>query len=237
VYQKNFKRLFDVTTSSLALIVLSPVMLIVALLVHLKLGSPIFFKQNRAGKNGATFTIYKFRSMKDAFDEKGQALPDEVRLTKFGQTLRSTSLDELPGLFNIIKGDMSVVGPRPLAIQYLPYYTAEEQTRHDVLPGLTGLAQASGRNELDWDAKLALDVEYVRSLTFWTDIKIILQTVLIVLKREGIGVRQVGGLEDFNVVRMLRLEKQREIDVELLESNAITHAYEELTKQEINQKL
>ncbi len=187
IYARYIKRILDVLLSGCALIVLSPVLLIVAVLVRTKLGSPVIFCQERPGKDEKIFKMYKFRSMTDARDENGELLPDEVRLTHFGKVLRSTSLDELPELWNIFKGDMSVVGPRPLAVVYLPYYAAEERHRHDIRPGLTGLAQVHGRNAISWEAKFAYDLEYLRTLSFWMDVKIILLTVKKVLVREGIG--------------------------------------------------
>jgi len=177
----------DFILSLCALIVLSPVLLITAILVRVKLGSPIIFTQKRPGKNEKIFTLCKFRTMTDARDENGELLSDEVRLTKFGRMLRSTSLDELPELFNILKSEMSLVGPRPLLVQYLLSYTEEEKQRHDVYPGLTGLAQVSGRNFLNWDDRLAKDVEYVNNITFLNDINIILKTVLKVIKRQDIS--------------------------------------------------
>lgn len=187
IYARYIKRILDILLSGCALIVLSPVLLIVAVLVRAKLGSPVIFCQERPGKDEKIFKMYKFRSMTDARDENGELLPDEVRLTKFGRALRSTSLDELPELWNIFKGDMSIVGPRPLAVVYLPYYTEEERHRHDILPGLTGLAQVHGRNAISWEAKFAYDLEYLRTLSFRTDVKIIFLTVKKVLVREGIG--------------------------------------------------
>ena len=161
MYRKYIKRLLDFILSLFAIIILSPVLLIVALLVRIKLGSPVIFKQKRPGLNEKIFTLYKFRTMTDAKDEHGNLLPDEIRLTKFGKLLRSTSLDELPELFNILKGDMSIVGPRPLLVNYLPFYSDVEKHRHDVRPGLTGWAQVNGRNFLNWDYRLKKDVEYV----------------------------------------------------------------------------
>lgn len=192
-YEKNIKRLFDICSSSLALIVFSPILLITGILVRKKLGSPVLFTQIRPGKDGKLFKMYKFRSMTDARDANGDLLPDEVRLTPFGKKLRSTSLDELPELINIFKGDMSVVGPRPLLQSYLPYYTARESLRHTVRPGLTGLAQVSGRNFLNWDARLEKDVQYVENITFLLDMKIIFATIGQIFKHENIAVdtRQV----------------------------------------------
>lgn len=188
MYERFFKRPMDFFLSLCALIILSPVLLITAILVGVKLGRPIIFTQKRPGKNEKIFTLCKFRTMTEARDGNGEQLPDEVRLTKLGRMLRSTSLDELPELFNILKGDMSIVGPRPLLIQYLHYYTEEEKHRHNVRPGLTGLAQVSGRNFLKWDARLAKDVEYVNNITFLNDMHIILKTFYKVIKRLDISV-------------------------------------------------
>ena len=197
MYRKYFKRVFDFVCSFLALIVLSPVLLVTALLVRIKLGTPVIFKQKRPGLNEKIFTLYKFRTMTDQKDEQGNLLPDEVRLTKFGKMLRSTSLDELPELWNILKGDMSVVGPRPLLVRYLPYYTDKEKHRHDVRPGLTGLAQVNGRNEVSWEKKFQLDVEYTQHITFWSDIRIILQTVGNVFGGKGISSTTSATMEEF----------------------------------------
>lgn len=185
-YEKYFKRPLDIIFSLLALIILSPVLLVVAILVRIKLGSPIIFKQERPGKNEKIFKLYKFRTMTDEKDKKGKLLPDEKRLTKFGKILRSTSLDELPELFNILKGDMSFIGPRPLLVEYIPYYTKSEKHRHDVRPGLTGLAQVNGRNTLSWEDKFKLDLKYVNKTTFATDISILWKTFLKVIKRSDI---------------------------------------------------
>lgn len=187
MYKHFFKRLFDFILSLIAIIVLSPIYIIVAVLVRIKLGSPVLFTQDRPGKDEKIFKMYKFRTMTSDTDEKGNLLPDEVRLTKFGKALRSTSLDELPELFNILKGDMSIVGPRPLLISYLPYYNEVEKHRHDVRPGLTGLAQVSGRNYIAWDDRFAKDVEYVEKQSLLLDIKIILNTVKIVFKKSDIA--------------------------------------------------
>ena len=177
MYRKFFKRFFDVLLSGCALILLSPVLLIVAVLVRTKLGSPVIFCQERPGKNEKIFKMYKFRSMTDARDENGVLLPDEVRLTRLGRILRSTSLDELPELWNILRGDMSIVGPRPLLVKYLPLYNEEQRHRHDVRPGLTGLAQVNGRNAITWEDRFIYDVRYVSRITAWGDLKILLQTV------------------------------------------------------------
>lgn len=187
-YEKYLKRPIDLICALAALIVFSWLYLIVAILVRVKLGSPVLFKQERPGKDEKIFTLYKFRTMTDARDAEGNLLPDEVRLTKFGRFLRSTSLDELPEVFNILRGDMSIIGPRPLLIEYLPYYTENEKHRHDVRPGLSGLAQVNGRNFVGWDHRLAYDLEYVQKITWIVDIKIIFQTVLKFLKRVDIAV-------------------------------------------------
>lgn len=198
MYRKFFKRFFDIVLSLTALIVLSPVLLIVAVLVRVKLGSPVIFCQERPGKDEKIFRLYKFRSMTDERDENGELLPDEVRLTKFGRFLRSTSLDELPELWNILKGDMSIVGPRPLLVKYLPRYNEQQRRRHEVRPGLTGLAQVSGRNLLSWEEKFRLDVEYVNHITFWGDMKIILDTVVkAVIRQEGISSDTSVTMEEF----------------------------------------
>lgn len=186
-YEKYIKRIFDIVLSGLALIILSPVIAIVALLVRVKLGSPVIFKQDRPGLNEKIFKMYKFRSMTDVRDENGELLPDEDRLPSFGKKLRSTSLDELPELVNIFKGDMSIVGPRPLSVVYLPYYTEEERIRHTVRPGLTGLAQINGRNAISWEEKFRYDIEYVKNISLGLDISVFFGTIGKVLKREGIG--------------------------------------------------
>lgn len=188
MYQKWLKRLIDIVVSAAGIIVLSPVLLILWILVRVKLGKPAIFTQERPGKDEKIFRLYKFRSMTDKRDEKGELLPDEVRLTAFGEKLRGTSLDELPELFNILKGDMSLIGPRPLLVGYLPYYTKREQLRHSVRPGLTGLAQVSGRNFIAWDDRLAKDVEYVENLSLLLDLKILLRTVMVVFKKEDVAV-------------------------------------------------
>ena len=187
IYERYVKRLLDIVLSLLALVILSPVMLVVAGLVRVKLGKPIVFKQQRPGKNEKIFNMYKFRSMTDEKDRNGKLLPDEVRLTAFGKKLRSTSLDELPELVNILKGDMSIVGPRPLLVSYLPFYTKEEKVRHEVRPGLTGLAQVNGRNFIDWDNRLKKDIEYVENMSFVLDIKVIVTTILLVSKKSDVA--------------------------------------------------
>ncbi len=186
LYERYFKRLIDVCCALAALIVFSWLYVILAILVRIKLGKPVFFKQARPGLNEKIFELYKFRTMTDARDEKGELLPDEIRLTPFGKFLRSTSLDEIPEAFNILKGDMSVVGPRPLLVKYLPRYTEEQRRRHLVRPGLTGLAQASGRNALSWEDKFKLDVEYAQNVTFGKDLLIIAKTIWKTVRREGI---------------------------------------------------
>ncbi|MDO4382305.1 MAG: sugar transferase [Clostridia bacterium] len=190
MYAKYIKRTLDLILSLMALIVLMPLMIIIGILVRINLGSPIIFKQKRPGKNEKIFTLYKFRTMTDKRDIDGNLLPDEYRLTKFGKFLRSTSLDELPELINIIKGDMAIVGPRPLLVEYLPYYTEEEKHRHDVRPGLTGLAQVNGRNAISWEEKFLEDLEYIKNMSVKNDIKIIFKTVGKVFKRDGISRRK-----------------------------------------------
>ncbi len=202
MYAKYIKRTLDLILSLMALIVLMPLMIIIGILVRINLGSPIIFKQKRPGKNEKVFTLYKFRTMTDKRDIDGNLLPDEYRLTKFGKFLRSTSLDELPELINIIKGDMAIVGPRPLLVEYLPYYTEEEKHRHDVRPGLTGLAQVNGRNLLEWDERLKKDLEYINSISVKNDLFIIFRTIINVIKRKDIAV----GREH----NMLSLNKERE---------------------------
>lgn len=187
VYKRFIKRPMDFILSLMAIVVLSPVLIIVAVLVRLKLGSPVLFKQKRPGLNEKIFTMYKFRTMTDEKDENGELLPDSVRLTKFGRMLRSTSLDELPELFNIIKGDMSIVGPRPLLIQYLELYNEHQKRRHEVRPGLSGHAQVNGRNAISWEDKFNLDVEYVDNVSFIGDWKIIFLTIKKVFVKEGIS--------------------------------------------------
>lgn len=201
IYEKYIKRILDFTLSLIALICLFPILLIVAILVRAKLGSPIIFKQQRPGKDEKIFTLYKFRTMTDEKDENGNLLPDSQRLTKFGKFLRSTSLDELPELVNIIKGDMSIVGPRPLAVQYLPYYNEVERHRHDVRPGLTGLAQINGRNNLSWEEKFEYDIKYINEITLKNDIDIILKTIVKVFKKQDVVVRGTGKNIDFDEYR------------------------------------
>ncbi len=196
-YEKCIKRLLDFILALIAIIVLSPVMLITAILVRTKLGSPVLFTQDRPGLNTKVFKLYKFRSMTDAKDENGNLLPDEERLPEFGKKLRSTSLDELPELFNILKGDMSIVGPRPLLVKYLPRYNAHQARRHEVRPGFTGLAQIHGRNSITWEEKFDWDVRYVDKITFLGDLKIILMTVGTVLSHTGINAEGNATMEEF----------------------------------------
>ncbi len=184
---ENMKRLVDIVISLVALIVLSPIFLLVAYKVRKNLGSPIFFYQERPGKDGKLFKMIKFRSMKDAFDAQGNPLPDEERITPFGHKLRSTTLDEMPQLINVLKGDMSIVGPRPQLADFLEHYTSRQMRRHEVRPGMTGLAQVSGRNNLSWEEKFELDIEYVETHNLSLDFKIMMKTVLVMLKKEGIN--------------------------------------------------
>ena len=197
MYRKHIKRLLDFILSLIAIIILSPILLIVAILVRIKIGSPVIFKQKRPGLHERIFTLYKFRTMTDQKDEQGNLLPDEIRLTKFGKLLRSTSLDELPELFNILKGDMSVVGPRPLLVRYLPLYNEHQKHRHDVRPGFTGWAQCNGRNAISWEEKFDLDVYYIRHVSFLLDLKVIFKTIKIVLFRVGISSNTSVTMEEF----------------------------------------
>ncbi|WP_283673732.1 sugar transferase [Butyricicoccus sp. Marseille-Q5471] len=196
-YEHFVKRGLDGFLATGALIVLSPVLLITAIMVRVKLGSPVLFTQERPGRDGKIFKLYKFRTMTDARDEKGELLPDDQRLPAFGQKLRSTSLDELPELINMIKGDMAVVGPRPLLVRYLPRYNAHQARRHEVRPGFTGLAQVHGRNAISWEEKFDWDVKYVDNITFKGDLQIIIDTVRTVLKREGINSDTSATMEEF----------------------------------------
>lgn len=201
MYVKFGKRFFDIVLSLIALLLLWPVILLVAILVRVKLGSPVIFHQKRPGYQEKIFTLGKFRTMTDARDASGELLPDAVRLTKFGAFLRKTSLDELPELWNILKGDMSIVGPRPLLVEYLPYYTKRERLRHTIRPGLTGLAQVNGRNFIAWDDRLEKDVEYVEQVSFWLDLKILWMTVKVVLAREDVAVNSDAVEEYLSEVR------------------------------------
>lgn len=196
-YEKYIKRLLDIVLSGCALIVLSPLLLVTAILVRVKLGSPVIFCQERPGRDEKIFKLHKFRSMSDARDENGNLLPDEIRLGKFGRNLRATSLDELPELWDIFRGKMSIVGPRPLLVKYLPLYNDEQHRRHDVRPGLTGWAQVHGRNLASWEEKLVYDVDYVDHISFAMDVKIIFMTVRCVLAREGISAEGSATMEDF----------------------------------------
>lgn len=208
MYKNGIKRGLDLLLSFCAIVVLSPVLLVLAVLVRVKLGSPILFRQERPGKNEKIFTLCKFRTMTDERGADGELLPDAVRLTKFGKFLRATSLDELPELFNILKGDMSLIGPRPLLVSYLPYYTEREKKRHSVRPGLTGLAQVSGRNFLDWDKRLQKDVEYVENLSFKMDVKVLLLTIKTVLGHSEEVAEDTNAVEgNFAEIRRKRLEE------------------------------
>ena len=201
MYKKYIKRILDIILSLIAIIVTLPIFLIVGILILIFIGQPAIFRQKRPGKNEKIFTMYKFRTMTNKKDEDGNLLPDELRLTKLGKFLRKTSLDEIPEFINILKGDMSLVGPRPLLVEYLPYYTEEEHHRHDVRPGLTGLAQVNGRNNLDWDKRLKKDIEYVNNITFRNDVKIIIDTIKIVFKREGITDNKSATMTRLNIER------------------------------------
>lgn len=212
MYRKFIKRVLDIILTSVALIILSPVILIIAVLVRVKLGTPVIFKQRRPGKDEKIFTMYKFRTMTDKRDETGELLPDEIRLTRFGRLLRSASLDELPELINIVKGDMSIVGPRPLLVEYLPLYNDEQKRRHKVRPGLTGLAQVNGRNATTWNERFAYDVQYVDGVTFALDIKIICATVGVVFKRSGVSAEGHATMESFAVEKQRETEEAREYE-------------------------
>ncbi len=202
IYKRFIKRPMDFCLSFAAIMVLSPVFLVLVLMIRRKLGSPVLFKQKRPGLNENIFTLYKFRTMTDQRDEKGELLPDDKRLTKFGNFLRSTSLDELPELVNVVKGDMAVIGPRPLLVQYLSLYNKKQKRRHEVRPGLSGLAQVNGRNAISWEAKFDLDVDYVDSISFVGDWKIILLTLKKVFKREGINANDSTTMELFQGTRI-----------------------------------
>jgi sugar transferase EpsL len=206
----KWKRLFDFFTALFLIILFMPIILCVALLVKIYLGSPILFKQLRPGLNAKPFYIYKFRTMTNEKDEQGNLLPEEKRVTRFGNLLRKYSLDELPQLFNVIKGDLSLVGPRPLFTKYLPYYTDREMKRHSVKPGITGLSQISGRNLLGWDERLELDVKYVEERSFWLDMKILLITVIKVFKKDGVAEFSNRPMLDLDEERRLK-NKERDI--------------------------
>jgi lipopolysaccharide/colanic/teichoic acid biosynthesis glycosyltransferase len=197
IYSKYIKRLLDIILSLFVIILFSWLYLILFVLVRVKLGSPVLFKQQRPGKDEKIFGMYKFRSMTDERDENGELLPDDVRLTAFGKKLRATSLDELPEFFNILKGDMSFIGPRPLLVKYLPYYTERERLRHSVRPGLTGYAQAHGRNAISWEKKFEYDIYYVEHLTFLTDVKVIIDTVKAVLTHDGVALNALPDLDEY----------------------------------------
>ncbi len=207
MYKKWIKRLLDILLSLCLLIVLSPVLLALAVLVRVRLGSPVLFTQERPGYGEKIFTLYKFRTMTDERDGEGNLLPDSERLTSFGKFLRASSLDELPEFFNILKGDMSFIGPRPLLVSYLPYYTKEEALRHTVRPGLTGLAQVCGRNFLDWDRRLEKDVEYVKGLSFSMDCRVLALTVKAVFSRSGVAEDTNRAEGNFALIRKERLER------------------------------
>ena len=204
IYRRFIKRILDFTISLISLIIFSPIFIVVAVLVRVKLGSPVFFRQKRPGKNENIFTIYKFRTMTDKRDENGNLCSDDIRLTSFGRKLRATSLDELPQLLNVIKGDMAIVGPRPLIVEYLPYYTEEEKIRHTVRPGITGLAQVRGRNSISWEEKFSFDIQYVNKMSLMFDLKIIMETVSKVIKKSDIG----QGEECPEYLNVLRKDKK-----------------------------
>ncbi len=209
IYDKYIKRIIDICLSFITIIVLSPVYIVVALVGCYKMkGNPFFF-QDRPGKKGKIFKLVKFRSMSNEKDKNGNLLPDSMRLTKYGKLLRKTSIDELPELFNILKGDMSIVGPRPLAVEYLPYYNEEEKRRHDVRPGLTGLAQVNGRNAVNWPERFAYDIEYINNVSLGLDIKIIFKTIAIVLRRKDISVRGTTAIKDFDEFRKEEWRKSK----------------------------
>lgn len=215
MYRKVVKRILDIFLSGLGLLMLSPLYLIVAILVRVKLGSPVIFRQERPGYHEKIFTLCKFRTMTDARDERGELLPDGERLTKFGMFLRKTSLDELPELWNIFKGDMSLIGPRPLLVSYLPWYTGREKLRHSVRPGLTGLAQVSGRNFIEWDKRLEKDVEYVEHISFLMDLRILWRTVMVVFGRSGEVAEVTDDVEgNLAEIRAAKAKAAREVPAE-----------------------
>lgn len=207
MYKNTVKRLLDIILSLTGVIMLSPLFLAIALLVRIKLGSPIIFKQERPGLNESIFIMYKFRTMSNQLDDNGNFLPDSLRLTKFGRWLRSTSLDEIPELFNILIGDMSFIGPRPLAVQYLPYYTDEERVRHSVRPGLTGLAQINGRNNTTWEKRFEYDLAYISNISLLNDVKIVFKTVQKIIRKSDVGERGVDSPPDLDQYRLNRVEK------------------------------
>ncbi|MFP7479736.1 sugar transferase [Terribacillus saccharophilus] len=208
MYKFFLKRLFDVLFATMAIIVLLPVIILVSIIIKINLGSPILFKQDRPGRDEEIFKMYKFRTMSDKRNSNGELLPDSDRLTKLGKFLRSTSIDELPELINILKGEMSLIGPRPLAVIYLPYYNEREKVRHSVRPGLTGLAQVNGRNALNWDDRFELDISYVNNISVFNDIKILYLTFVKVFKREGVAVRGTTEIMDFHVYRQMEVKKK-----------------------------
>lgn len=214
IYKNGVKRILDIVISGIALILLSPVYLVLAILIRIKLGSPVIFHQDRPGKDQKIFTLRKFRTMTDEKDEHGNWQPDNQRLTEFGKLLRRTSLDELPELWNIFKGDMSLIGPRPLLISYLPYYTDAEQIRHTVRPGLTGLAQVSGRNFLDWDKRLEKDIEYVKGLSFFMDCKVIWLTIKVVFCKSDVAEDTNASEGNFAKIRQEKMEQTKSKDYE-----------------------
>ena len=214
MYRKCFKRILDIVLSLMGILLLSWLYLLLWILVRIKLGSPVLFKQQRPGKNEKIFMLYKFRTMTDERDEQGNLLPDSVRLTKFGKFLRAASLDELPELFNILKGDMSLIGPRPLLVSYLPYYSEKERLRHTVRPGLTGLAQVSGRNFIDWDRRLKKDIEYVEHLSFGMDVKVLWLTVKTVLGHTDEVAEDTNAAEgNFAQIREERLKRTGSLEM------------------------
>lgn len=206
-YCRYIKRILDIVCSSVAIIILSPLFLVVSILIRIKLGKPVLFAQERIGKGENPFVMYKFRSMSNECDSNGQLLPDVQRICAFGQFLRSSSIDELPALFNILRGDMSIIGPRPLPLLYQPYFLEDERKRHSICGGLSGLAQVNGRNALSWEQKFAYDLQYVDTVSFLLDIKIVLKTIKKVLRPSDIGLRGVTGPEDFNVYRARQKER------------------------------
>ncbi len=211
IYARYIKRVFDCCVAFIAIILLSPVLLIISILVKIKLGSPVLFKQERAGFHEKPFFILKFRTMTNERNEKGELLPDEIRLTKFGKILRSTSLDELPSLINILRGEMSIIGPRALPVSYLPYYTENEHHRHDVRPGLSGFAQVNGRNYVSWEDKFKMDLEYISHITLREDLRLIFRTVAVVLQHEDIDTGSYIE-KDGVIYRPLNIERREEID-------------------------
>ena len=208
MYRKYIKRLLDIVLSFIAIIILLPLYAIISILVLIFMGWPILFKQPRPGKNEKIFNMYKFRTMTNKKDKEGNLLPDEQRLNKFGKFLRATSLDELPELFCILTGKMSIVGPRPLLVKYLQYYTEEEKHRHDVRPGLTGLAQVCGRNNLDWDERFEKDIEYVNKITFINDTKIVIKTITSIVKRKDVEIPKES--HDLDIIRRRKEEEKNE---------------------------